>query len=116
VGRGLYTPYGTASSRTDSGKLDLVVIVARVYGVHVLVRDEQGKPPRAEDSLRRSGCSLPHAVTGHLALDMPLVECLGLRASELRSTTRDDFVVLCLAGATEPGPLSLGVGIAGYES
>jgi len=114
--RGMYTPNDGMPWKVMPGTTDLAVAVARVYGVRVLVRGEDGELPLSNPALWSRGITVPPPPQQLLSITSPLIPLIGLDGVESLPRGRDDVVLLCLVGADEPGPLSVGGRVAGYES
>jgi hypothetical protein len=116
AGRGVYTPHAGMPRSVSPGTSDLAVVVARVYGVRLVVRGEDGELPRSHPALGGIGMTVPRDPAQLLPITSPLIPLIGLDGAESLPRGRDDVTVLVLAGAEEPGPLSVGGRVAGYEA
>jgi hypothetical protein len=129
VGRGLYSlrsgikdprlealKSGVNIDGVAAGTLDAALVVARIYGVKVLIRDENGEPPVTNPAFgRRAGYSQPKGSFDTLPESAPLLELAGLREEDRSGDDPDAWMMLCLAGAQPPEPLATGGQVAGYE-
>jgi hypothetical protein len=117
AGPGLYSSPTSKADKTAAGTLDLALTVARLWGVRVLIRDENGDPPITNPDLTGRGPNYqqPHGSLGLISSSFPLLEFTGLTEADLTEHDRDAAVLLCLVGAEAPEPATVGGQVAGYE-
>ncbi|HEX5009680.1 MAG TPA: hypothetical protein VFY71_04705 [Planctomycetota bacterium] len=118
AGLGVYVVGSDNVARVSAGTIDLVVTVGRVYGVHVVIRDEHGERLTTNPALRGRGpnWSQPKGCLQELPQSLPLMDLIGLGEAEHSDQVPDGVILLCLGGAAPPEPASVGGQVAGYDA
>jgi hypothetical protein len=116
-GRGIYGVIEGGDGKVAAGTLDVTLTVGRIWGVHLLIRDENGEPPVTNVALRGRGPGYqqPKGCLRLLPNAAPLLEVVGMTEEQLNKRDVDEAILLCLGGDEPPEPMNVGGQIAGYE-